>query len=146
MLFDPFAKGTAAMSETVEPETRPRTPYDMAGGETGLKRMVEAFYDIMDSDPAMAKLRAMHAPDLGPMREKLFDWLSGWMGGPQRYSQRPDAGCVVSAHRPFAIDAETRDQWMDCMRRAFVEAGLTEDVRKLFDGVFARIAESFRNR
>ena len=122
------------------------TPYELAGGEAGLRRIVDAFYDIMESDPDVAEIRNMHASDLGPMREKLFDWLSGWMGGPDRYSKRPDAGCVVSAHRDFAIGEVEHDQWMSCMRRAFTEAGLADDILPVFDAAFSRVAEGLRNR
>jgi hemoglobin len=100
----------------------------------------------MDSDPAAAGIRAMHAPDLGPMRERLFEFLSGWLGGPPLYFQRPDHNCIVSAHRPFAIGPDERDQWLMCIRRAMADEGVPEDVRTLLDMPFSRIADAFRNR
>ena len=88
----------------------------------------------------------MHAADLRPMRDKLFDWLSGWLGGPALYFERPDAGCIVSAHRGFPIDAKARDQWMACMRKALLEVEMTSEMRAMLDNGFARMAESFRNQ
>lgn len=121
------------------------TPYAMVGGEAGVRRIVERFYDIMDSDPAVAPIRAMHGAELGPVREKLFEFLSGWLGGPPLYQQSPQHKCIVSAHAAFAIDAAARDQWLCCMRRALADAGLPEEVRDYLDGPFSRVAEIFRN-
>ena len=134
---------------TDDPSTETKiaqSPYDMIGGAEGLRRIVDRFYDIMDSEPEVAAIRAMHAADLGPMRQRLFEFLSGWLGGPPLYFQRPDHKCIVSAHRPFAIGADERDQWMMCMRRAMAECGVAEDWRALLDQAFLRVAEAFRNR
>jgi hemoglobin len=132
-----------------DPSTATKTaqsPYDMIGGAETLRRIVDRFYDIMDSAPEAAAIRAMHAADLGPMRERLFEFLSGWLGGPPLYFQRPDHKCIVSAHRPFAIGAAERDQWMMCMRRAMAECGVAEEMQALLDQALLRVAEAFRNR
>jgi hemoglobin len=108
--------------------------------------VVDRFYDIMDSDPRATQLRAMHAVDLRPMRERLFQFLSGWLGGPPLYFERSDRKCIMSAHGAFAIGAAERDQWMACMRRAMDECGVAEDVRALVDPALATMCEAFRNR
>ena len=51
----------------------PRTPYEILG-EDGIRELVNAFYDIMDRLPEAASLRAMHAEDLTPMKEKLAEY------------------------------------------------------------------------
>ena len=123
-----------------------QTPYQMIGGGAMLRRIVDRFYDLMDSEPEAAGIRAMHAADLGPMRERLFEYLSGWLGGPPVYFMRADAKCIVSAHRPFAIGAAERDAWMLCMRKALRDCGVPEDMRTLLDKPLMRMAEAFRNR
>jgi len=100
----------------------------------------------MDSAPEAARIRALHAADLSPMRDRLFEFLSGWLGGPPLYFQRPDHKCIVSAHRPFAIGEAERDEWMLCMRRAMQDCGVPENMRTLLDKPFLRMAEAFRNR
>jgi hemoglobin len=130
---------------TAEP-TVERTPYDMIGGATTVRRIVDRFYDIMDTDPAAAGIRSMHANDLSPMRERLFEFLSGWLGGPPLYFQRPDHKCIVSAHRPFAIGEKERDEWMMCIRRAMEDCSVPDEVRTLLDKPFLRMCEAFRNR
>ena len=122
------------------------TPYEMIGGEAMVRQIVDRFYDIMDSAPEAARIRAMHAPDLSSMRERLFEFLSGWLGGPPLYFQRPDHKCIVSAHRPFAIGEAESDAWMMCMRQALEESGVSAEIRTLLDRPFLLMAQAFRNR
>ena len=122
------------------------SPYDRLGGAPALRRLVDAFYDAMDQDPAAAGIRRMHQADLGPIRDKLFDWLSGWSGGPPLYNARPDRACIMSAHAPYAIGPAERDQWMACMRTALADLEIEDDVRAMFEAAFGRMADSLRNR
>jgi len=122
------------------------TAYTMVGGEAGLRRIVARFYDVMDSDPEAAGIRAMHGADLGPVREKLFEFLSGWLGGPPLYHQRTDRKCIVSVHSAFAIGPNERDQWLCCMRVAIKDVGLPEEVCTYLDEPLFRLADFFKNR
>ena len=54
-----------------------QTPFQ-ALGEDGIRELTDKFYDIMDELPEAAGVRAMHAPDLAPMKEKLAEYLIGW--------------------------------------------------------------------
>ncbi len=136
------------MSSTEAPTavTPKPSPYQIVGGEVMVRRIADRFYDIMDSAPEAARIRALHADDLSPVRDRLFEFLSGWLGGPPLYFQRPDHKCIMSAHRPFAIGQAERDEWMMCMRRALEESGVPEEVRTILDAAFLRMAEAFRNR
>lgn len=123
-----------------------QTPFAALGGEAGVRRIVEAFYDAMDRDPAARGLRGLHAADLGPMRLRLADWLSGWLGGPPVYAARhPGRPCIMSAHARLPIGAAEAEQWMACMRQAFDEAGVPALWRKALDAAFARLCEAMRN-
>jgi hemoglobin len=124
------------------------TPYELLGGnEAAVRRIVDAFYDLMESAPEARELRAMHAADLGPMRDRLTWFLSGWLGGPALYNERTGGGvCMTSAHRPFAIDDRARDQWMWCMRGALDTADVPAGVRAMVEPAFERITGFLRNR
>ncbi len=135
--------GATAGTTKVESE---RTPYEMIGGEAMVRRIVDRFYDVMDRTPEAARIRAMHSDDLSQIRERLFEFLSGWLGGPPLYFQRPDHKCIVSAHRPFAIGEAERDAWMMCMRQAMEECGVPVELRTLLDRPLLRVADAFRNR
>lgn len=134
------------MSGTDSVEGHAPSPYERLGGAPALRTLVDRFYDTMDQDPAAADVRRMHQADLGPIRDKLFDWLSGWSGGPPLYNARPDRACIMSAHAPYAIGPVERDQWMACMRAALNGLTLEPDVRTLFETAFSRMAEGLRNR
>jgi hemoglobin len=137
------------MSESVETTAAPPQrvlPYDLIGQEEGIRRLVSAFYDLMEQDPAFARLRAIHAPDLTPMRARLADFLGQWMGGPRVYAERhPGRPCVVSAHAPFKIDAAMAEDWMACMRKALEQAQTSEPVRKMIEPVLADMCQGLRN-
>ncbi len=135
-----------AAETTSEAPASPPTPYDLIGGEATVRRLADRFYEIMDSDPGAARIRAMHAADLAPIRQLLFEFLSGWLGGPPIYFNRPEHRCVMSAHRPYAIGDAERDEWMTCMRRAMDDCALPADMRALLDQAFLRMANAMRSR
>jgi len=134
---------------TVEPTSEAAksqvTPYELIGGEAAVRRLADRFYEIMDTDPAAARIRAMHADDLIPIRQLLFEFLSGWLGGPQLYFRRAEHRCIMSAHRPYAIGETERDQWMACMRRAMDECGVAPQLRALMEHALLRMANAFRS-
>jgi hemoglobin len=120
------------------------TPYELVGGEAGVRRLVERFYDVMDQAPEAAGIRAMHAADLEPMRQRLFEYLSGWLGGPPLYFQRPDAACIRSAHAKFPIGPDARDEWMFCMRRAIEDTDMEPAIRAPLERALANVADMLR--
>jgi hemoglobin len=122
------------------------TFYELAGGEAMVRRLADRFYEIMDTDPGAAGIRAMHGEDLMPIRQLLFEFLSGWLGGPTLYFDRPEHRCIMSAHRPFAIGEAERDAWMTCMRKAMFDCELPAELQVLFDQAFLRMATAFSNR
>lgn len=129
-----------------EQGTTTRSPYDWIGGEPAVRRIAGRFYELMATDPALAALRAVHAADLGPMRERLGDFLVGWLGGPPLYFQRADARCMGQAHAPVPIDATLRDQWLSCMERSLRECGVDPALQGQVLMAMGRMAEGLRNR
>jgi hemoglobin len=122
------------------------TPYELLGGAEPLRRLVDRFYDLMDTAPEARALRAMHGADLGPMRDRLFEFLSGWLGGPPLYSQRTGSVCITRAHAPFPIDVAARDQWLWCMQRALEEVDAPPPMRAMVAKPLERMADFLRNR
>lgn len=122
------------------------TPYDMLGGEPGVRALSARFYAIMSETPEAAPIRAMHDADLAPIIDKLTGFLSGWLGGPRDYFEAPDAPCIMSLHRRLPIGPGERDQWMTCMRRALAETDLDPSMREKLDQAFTRTAEAMRSR
>lgn len=122
------------------------TPYQLLGGEDGVRRLCEAFYDCMEQLPEAADIRRMHGEDLSGIRQKLFEFLSGWLGGPHLYAQKYGSICMTGPHRPFAIGPKERDQWLLCMDRALEQVGASEEVKTMLKQPLQNIADMIRNR
>ncbi|MDJ0741572.1 MAG: group II truncated hemoglobin [Gammaproteobacteria bacterium] len=122
------------------------TPYERLGGERGVRELVTRFYDYMDSESDAAGVRALHAKSLRASREKLFLFLSGWLGGPDLYLQRYGHPMLRRRHLPFAIDTAMRDQWMRCMNKALADMPIDESLRQKLAQAFRATADHMRNR
>ena len=122
------------------------TPYAQLGGEPALRALVDRFYDLMDLESDYAVIRKLHAADLGHAREKLFMFLSGWLGGPNLYIERCGHPMLRARHLPFAIGTRERDQWMACMQQALDESGVDETLRQRLLQSFLQTADWMRNR
>lgn len=120
--------------------------YERIGGEETIRRLVDRFYELMDSLPEAEQIRAMHARDLRVSREKLFMFLSGWLGGPQLYMEKYGHPRLRQRHMPFAIDEAARDQWMQCMVQAMADVGIEESLRSELEAAFYKTADFMRNQ
>lgn len=123
-----------------------QTLYESIGGEQKVRALVDRFYDLMDTLPDAAGIRALHPETLAESREKLFMFLTGWMGGPPLYTERFGHPRLRARHLPFPIGESERDQWLMCMNKALeevVENGLT---RVQIARSFAQLADFMRNK
>ena len=122
------------------------TPYEQLGGEHGVRALVDRFYDLMDLEPRFAALRAIHPTTLEGSRDKLFWFLSGWLGGPDLYQQQFGHPRLRMRHFPYAIGVAERDAWLDCMRQAMQEQGVEQELRARLQQAFDGTADWMRNR
>lgn len=122
-----------------------RTLYDLLDGETGVRALVDRFYDLMDLEPAFAGIRVMHPPSLDGSRDKLFWFLSGWTGGPNLFVERFGHPRLRARHLPFAIGISERDQWLQCMDMALAEEGIVPSLQEPLRKAFAETADWMRN-
>jgi hemoglobin len=127
-----------------EPEAP--TPYELLGGDARVRELVERFYDLMELDPAYARLRQVHGSSLESAREKLYQFLSGWLGGPPLYTDKYGHPMLRARHLPFAIGDVERDQWMACMRQAMEEIEVPQGLRPGLTQAFQRTADWMRNK
>jgi hemoglobin len=100
----------------------------------------------MDSEPEYYGIRKLHPPTLEGSTDKLYMFLSGWMGGPQLYVERFGHPMLRARHLPYAIGEAERDQWMACMGRAMEDCGVPELLRLQLMGAFAQTADWMRNK
>ena len=121
-------------------------PYQLIGGEQGVRELVDRFYDHMDTLEAASEVRKLHAKSLRGSREKLFLFLSGWLGGPDLYVQKYGHPRLRARHLPFSIGIKERDQWMLCMRKALADMSLEKGLRERLENAFLSTADHMRNR
>ena len=120
--------------------------YDLIGGETKLRALVDRFYAIMEASPESKDIRAFHPKSLGQSREKLFMFLSGWSGGPSLYIEKYGHPRLRQRHMPFSIGEVERDQWLWCMNKALDESELLPAVKEVLKTRFAEVADFMRNK
>lgn len=120
-------------------------PFDLLGGEAGIRRLVDRFYDLMDTAPEAATIRALHARSLKQSREKLFLYLTGWTGGPPVYVERYGHPRLRARHLPFPIASRERDEWLWCMDRALDEHPMPDDIREMLRDKLHALADHMRN-
>lgn len=124
------------------------TVYDQLGGEQAVRRLVDRFYDEMDARAEVKPLRDQHPDDLADSRDKLFWFMSGWLGGPPLYMQKKGHPRLRARHMPFVVDGSMRDQWMLCMRVALADVGavLSAETREKLDAALFQLADHMINR
>jgi hemoglobin len=122
------------------------THYHQLGGDAQVRDLVDRFYDLMDLEPAYALIRALHSADLTSSRDKLYWFLSGWLGGPQHYVERFGHPRLRARHTPFSIGQAERDQWMACMRQAMGELRLDARLQEELTVALYKTADFMRNR
>ena len=122
------------------------TPYELLGGEEGIRRLVDRFYDLMDTAPEAATIRRLHATSLKASREKLRLFMTGWTGGPPAYVERFGHPRLRMRHFPFAIGVRERDEWLWCMDRALAEQEMPEPVRAHLRERLHALADHMRNQ
>lgn len=119
--------------------------YEQLGGEAAVRSLVERFYALMDQLPQARAIRAMHPADLSQSKERLFMFLSGWLGGPPLYAERHGPPRLRRDHMAFAIDAAARDAWMACMTQALAEQVEDETLRAQLTAAFFKTADFLCN-
>ena len=120
--------------------------YEVLGEEAGIRALVDRFYDLMDTLPEAATIRAMHPPNLSESRDKLTWFLVGRFGGPPLYEERYRHPRLRARHMPFAVDTDAANAWMLCMNTALEELVDDPGVRAQLSEFFNHVAMFMRNR
>jgi hemoglobin len=124
----------------------PSTPYEQLGGDAGVRKLVDRFYDLIDTAPEAATIRALHARSLKAAREKLYLYLTTWTGGPPVYTERYGHPRLRMRHFPFRIGVRERDEWLWCMDRALTEHEMPAEMREYLRERLHQLADHMRNQ
>ena len=120
--------------------------FQAAGGETGIRNLVNEFFDRMGSDPRFVTIHGMHPEDKEVSRDKLARFLCGWLGGPKLYNEKYGAIGIPRVHAHLDIATPERDQWLTCMGESVNEQPFFADFKVyLMEQLFVP-AETVRRR
>lgn len=122
------------------------SPFEIIGGQATVDRLVERFYQRMDTLPEAQGIRALHAADLGPMKIVLKKYLGEWLGGPKLYTAERGHPMLRARHLPFTIGAAERDAWLLCMNGALDETVTDEATKAGIRESMTRLADWMRNK
>lgn len=122
--------------------------YERLGGETGVRRLVEVFYDIVESDPAGRELTILHLRGHGVAHSRIeqFNFLSGFLGGPRLYAEKHGHSNVRRMHEHVEITPSARRAWLTCMEMAFDHCGVRDDIKADIMAHFRTVAQMLENR
>jgi len=98
------------VTEPATPAQATNTFYDAVGGEQTFRRLVDAFYAGVATDPVLRPLYP--DADLGPANERLRMFLEQYWGGPGTYSQQRGHPRLRQRHAPFRVGPTERDAWL----------------------------------
>ncbi|WP_439407221.1 group II truncated hemoglobin [Bradyrhizobium sp. DASA03076] len=121
------------------------TMFERIGGSATINALVDRFYDRMDTLAQAKTIRAMHASDLGPIRDVLKRYLTEWTGGPKLYTPEKGHPRLRQRHLGFAIGDAERDAWLLCMRGAMEETVTDSAARQDLDKAISGLADWMRN-
>ncbi len=122
------------------------TLYEAVGGEAGVRALTRRFYALMDTLPEAAACRAIHPADLSGSEEKLFEYLSGWLGGPPLYTEKRGHPMLRRRHFVAPIGAAERDGWLLCFTQALEETVPGPQLREVLLAPVTRLAEHMVNQ
>ena len=143
-----FSNNNTSINNTSHAERDPQqsNAYDLIGGDQVIKNIAASFYQFMDSELQVKPLRDIHPQSLKLSEEKLYQFLSGWLGGPQLFQQQHGNPALRARHMPFAVDEAMRDQWLMCMEHALNEHVEQPEHRQAIFQAISTLADHMRNQ
>jgi hemoglobin len=120
------------------------TPYDAVGGDGAVRALVDEFYDVIEADSP--SLRSMLPATTTGSRQKLYEYLSGWLGGPPLYTEKRGHPRLRMRHLPFPIGPAEATEWMRCFRMAMERVELGQPIRAFLERKLEPLAQHMVNR
>ena len=120
--------------------------YQAIGGDETVRRLTRRFYELMDTLPEARNCRAVHPPSLEGSERKLYEYLTGYLGGPPLYVEKYGHPRLRSRHFGAAIGPAERDEWILCFRRAMEETIGHPGLRDIIRAPIERLAFHMQNK
>lgn len=129
--------------------SQPKTSlYNLVGGEQGIMKLVEMFYDLVETYPECHQLHLLHLRGNGVAHSRVeqFHFLSGFLGGPRLYQEKHGHANVRTMHEHVEINSATKDAWLKCMALAMDAVDIESSTKQQLMDTFTVIAERLVNQ
>ncbi|MFT7405502.1 globin [Zhongshania sp.] len=113
-----------------------QSPYQILG-EDKIKALASTFYEVIDKLQDANRFREMHGKSLVDIKQKLAEYLNGWLDRPPRYYEKHGIVCLTKPHTPYAIGSEERNQFHLALER--IDA--SEDLKLMLRTPVFRLAD-----
>ncbi|MCC0008075.1 MAG: group II truncated hemoglobin [Hyphomicrobiaceae bacterium] len=121
------------------------SPYELLGGEAGLRRLTRRMYELMATLPDAAAARDVHPPDLANSEQKFFEFMSGWLGGPPLFVERRGPPMLRRRHFVARIGPAEIKAWLTCFEQAMDETVADAGLREALREPIRRLAHHMQN-
>ena len=98
--------------------------FELAGGEPGLRRVIDRFVDRVFVDVMIGYL--FRAADRARVKQKEYEHAAAQLGGPVTYTGRP----LAQAHAPHRIRGGQFMRRLEILRSTLEELGAPERVKQ----------------
>ena len=112
------------------------------GGEEGVIRWVDCFYDKIAAD---RRLSALFTRDITLSKKKQSAYFIEFFGGEPHYTQAYGKPFLRYKHRHVKIGAQERDAWLELNFAAMLEVGIDKALANRVLGILTPIAEEMVN-
>lgn len=113
-------------------------------GETGIRRMVAAFYKRVRTDDLIGPMYP--DGDWEGAEDRLAEFLLFRLGASTRYLETRGHPKLRMRHITFKIGLAERDRWLELMTAAMEETEIPPSAREFLDPFFAQVADFMRNQ
>jgi hemoglobin len=103
--------------------------YEKLHKEEGIKELVSKFYKVMETNPKALRVLNTHPIKEGkipqPIKDKLYMFLSGWLGGPNLFIEQVGPPMMRKRHMHIKITEVEKQEWLFCMEEALNEVSFS---------------------
>jgi hemoglobin len=118
------------------------TMIDRLGGEEKVHKLVDHFYDLIETLPQGRRIMDMHLQGhgLSHVRPAQFEFLCGFLGGRRYYHERHGHMSLREIHAHLEIRRADAEDWLALMDKAIGDVGVDEVIRAQLNAALRRAA------